>query len=90
MAQYHDHLYTQFSSIMRSLTNKWGFVVVRTAYADDEATDAAQWSMALAKLREYALPMAKEYAPPTAKNARLQPDMFALPVLADPTLKGAS
>lgn len=46
--------------------------------------------MALAKLREYALPTAKKYAPPTAKNARIQPNMFALPVVADPTLKGAS
>lgn len=65
-------------------------MVVRTAYANDEATDAAQWSMALAKLREYALPMAKTYAPATAKNTRIQPDMFALPVVANPTLKGAS
>jgi hypothetical protein len=90
MAQHHSHLSSQFGSIISSLTNNWGFVVVRTAYADDEATDAAQWSMALAKLQEYALPSAKTYAPPTAKYPRLQPDMFALPVIADSTLKGAS
>jgi hypothetical protein len=90
MAQHHDHLFTQFSSIIGSLTNKWGFVVVRTAYADDEATDAAQWSMALAKLQQYALPTAKKYAQATAKYPRIQPDMLALPVIADPTLKGAS
>ncbi|KFX91985.1 hypothetical protein V490_05630 [Pseudogymnoascus sp. VKM F-3557] len=90
MAQHHDHLSTQFSSTIESLTNKWGFVVVRTAYADDEATDAAQWSTALAKLQEYALPTAKKYAPPTAQHSPIQPDKFALPVIADPTLKGAS
>ncbi|OBT70745.1 hypothetical protein VF21_10259 [Pseudogymnoascus sp. 05NY08] len=38
MAQMHDHLSAQFSSIIASFTYKWGFVVVRTAYADDEAT----------------------------------------------------
>lgn len=67
---------------MTSLTHKWGFVVVRTAYADDEATDVAQWSTALAKLQEY--------AKPPGNNARRTPDTFALPVVADPTLKGAS
>lgn len=78
MAQDHNHLLTQFSSTIGSLTNNnWGFVVVRTAYADVEATDAAQWSVVLAKLQEYALPMIK-------------PDTFALPVIADLTLKGAS
>ena len=82
MAQHHDHLSAQFGSIMTSFTHEWGFVVVRTAYADDEATDAAQWSKALAKLREYALP--------SGKNARMHPDTFTLPVVADPTLEGAS
>lgn len=75
---------------MGSLTNKWGFVVVRTAYADDEGTDAAQWSVALARLRKYALSTANEYAPAISKNPRIQPDMFALPVVADPTLNGVS
>ena len=82
MEQQHDHLPTQFGSIMTSFTRKWGFVVVRTAYADDEATDAAQWSMALAKLQEYALP--------SRNNGRMRPDMFTLPVVADLTLEGAS
>ncbi len=82
MAQRHDHLSAQFGSIMPNFTHEWGFVVVRTAYADDEATDAAQWSKALAKLREYALP--------SGKNARMHPDAFTLPVVADPTLEGAS
>ncbi|KFY68816.1 hypothetical protein V496_00771 [Pseudogymnoascus sp. VKM F-4515 (FW-2607)] len=82
MAQPYDHLSSWFSSIMTSLTHRWGFVVVRTAYADDEATDVAQWSTALAKLQEY--------AQPPGNNARRTPDTFALPVVADPTLKGAS
>ncbi|KFZ24856.1 hypothetical protein V502_00657 [Pseudogymnoascus sp. VKM F-4520 (FW-2644)] len=54
----------------------------KAAAFKEELAHAAQWSMALAKLREYALP--------TAKNARIQPNMFALLVVADPTLKGAS
>ena len=83
MAQHHDHLSAQFGSIMTSLTHEWGFVVVRTAYADDEAIDAAQWSIALSKLREYALP-------PSGKKTRMHPDTFTLPVVADPTLDGAS
>ena len=78
IAQHHNHLSAQFGNIMT--THEWGFVVVRTAYADDEATDAAQWSKALAKLREYALPSGK----------RMHPDTFTLPVVADPTLEGAS
>ncbi|KAK4151211.1 hypothetical protein C8A00DRAFT_36151 [Chaetomidium leptoderma] len=92
MAQHHDHLSAQFSSTMTSLTHEWGFVVVRTAYVtNDAATDAAQWSKALAKLREYALPSGGG----GRKNARRMhprgPDTFALPVVADPTtLEGAS
>ncbi|OBT56196.1 hypothetical protein VE04_02874 [Pseudogymnoascus sp. 24MN13] len=82
MAQQHDHLSAQFGSIMTSFTHEWGFVVVRTAYANDEATDAAQWSKALAKLQEYTLP--------SGNNARMHPDTFALPVIADPTLEGVS
>ncbi|OBT68622.1 hypothetical protein VE03_01808 [Pseudogymnoascus sp. 23342-1-I1] len=82
MAQLHDHLSALFSSTMTSFTQSWGFVVVRTAYADDEATDAAQWFTALARIQEYALP--------SGNNARMRPDSFALPVVADPTLKGAS
>jgi hypothetical protein len=67
---------------MRISTQKWGFVVVRTAYADDEATDAAQWSTAFASLQEYALP--------SENDERMRPETFALAVIADPTLKGAS
>lgn len=77
MTQDRNHLFSQFSSTIGSLTNNRGFVVVRTAYGDDKATDAAQWSIALTKLQEYALPMIK-------------PNTFALPVIADLTLQGAS
>ncbi|OBU00245.1 hypothetical protein VE01_01632 [Pseudogymnoascus verrucosus] len=74
MAQQYGHISAQFESTISSFTNESGFVVVRTAYADDDATDAAQWSTALAKLQELTLPS----------------DKFALPVIADPALKGAS
>jgi hypothetical protein len=74
MAQQYGHISAQFGSTISSFTNESGFVVVRTAYADDEATDAAQWSTALAKLQELTLPS----------------DKFALPVIADPALEGAS
>jgi hypothetical protein len=74
MAQQYGHISAQFESTISSFTNESGFVVVRTAYADDEATDAAQWSTALAKLQELTLPS----------------DKFALPVIADPALEGAS
>ena len=57
-------------------------MVVRTAYADDEATDAAQWSTALAKLQELTLR--------SENNPLLDSHKFALPVIADPALKGAS
>lgn len=67
---------------MRSSTREWGFVVVRTAYADDEATDAIQWSTAFAKLQECALP--------AENKGRMRPDKLALTVIADPALKGAS
>ncbi|KFY08702.1 hypothetical protein V492_05989 [Pseudogymnoascus sp. VKM F-4246] len=82
MAQQHDHLSAQFSSIMTAFTHEWGFVVVRTAYADDKATDSAQWFKASAKLQECALP--------SGNNARRKPDTFVLPVIADPVLEGAS
>ncbi|OBT39210.1 hypothetical protein VE00_10388 [Pseudogymnoascus sp. WSF 3629] len=67
---------------MSSFTNEWGFVVVRTSYADDEATDAAQWSTALAKLQELTLH--------PENNPLMDSHKFALPVIADPALEGAS
>ncbi|OBT72108.1 hypothetical protein VF21_09193 [Pseudogymnoascus sp. 05NY08] len=82
MAHQYDHVSAQFDSIISSFTNEWGFVVVRTAYADDEATDAAQWSTALAKLQELAVP--------SGNSRGMHPDRFTLPVIADPALEGAS
>jgi hypothetical protein len=76
MAQHHDQLAAQFTTTMISLTDKWGFVVVRTVYGDDEA-----WSTTLAKLRDYAL---------RSEESQRTPDKFSLPVIADQSLEGAS
>ncbi|KZL82767.1 hypothetical protein CI238_11539 [Colletotrichum incanum] len=73
-------LSTQFRSAVKGLTHEWGFVVVRTAYAADN--DEAQWAAVLEKLRAYATP--------DDDDAEMDPDTFALPVMADSTiLRGA-
>ncbi|KAJ0163727.1 hypothetical protein CTA2_2501 [Colletotrichum tanaceti] len=66
-------LSTRFRSSVKGLTHEWGFVVVRTAYAADK--DEAQWAAVLEKLRAYATPDNDE--------AEMDPDTFALPVMAD-------
>ncbi|CAN9441671.1 unnamed protein product [Alternaria alternata] len=69
-------LSAQFSSAMEGLTHQWGFVVVRTAYANDD--DDAQWAAALKKLHDYATP--------SESGAEMDPDTFALPVISDSAL----
>jgi hypothetical protein len=61
---------------MEGLTHQWGFVVVRTAYANDN--DDAQWAAALKKLHDYATP--------SDIGAEMNPDTFALPVISDSAL----
>jgi hypothetical protein len=69
-------LSAQFSSAMEGLTHQWGFVVVRTAYANDN--DDVQWAVALKKLHDYATP--------SDSGAEMDPDTFALPVISDSAL----
>ncbi|RYN19642.1 hypothetical protein AA0113_g9874 [Alternaria arborescens] len=69
-------LSAQFRSVMEGLTHQWGFVVVRTAYANDN--DDAQWAAALKKLHDYATP--------SDSGAEMDPDTFALPVISDRAL----
>jgi hypothetical protein len=69
-------LSSEFRSATENLTHEWGFVVVRTAYAADN--DEAQWAAALEKLRAYATP--------NNDDAEMDPNTFALPVIADSTL----
>ncbi|KAF9874725.1 hypothetical protein CkaCkLH20_07862 [Colletotrichum karsti] len=76
-----EQLNSQFRDTMNKLTHERGFVVVRTAYAADDDADATEWSAALQKLRAWACP--------TDDNAEMDPDTFALPVIADrETLNG--
>lgn len=69
-------LSAQFCSAIERLIHQWGFVVVRTAYANDD--DDAQWAAALKKLRDYAAPL--------DSRAEMDPDTFALPVVSDSAL----
>ncbi|KAF2276140.1 uncharacterized protein EI97DRAFT_50460 [Westerdykella ornata] len=66
-------LSSQFRSAVQGLSHEWGFVVVRTAYTADN--DEAKWAAVLSKLRAYAAP--------DSSPAEMDPDSFALPVIAD-------
>lgn len=69
-------LLAQFCSAIGGLIHQWGFVVVRTAYANND--DDARWAIALKKLRDYATP--------SDSRAEMDPDTFALPVVSDSAL----
>lgn len=69
-------LSTEFRGAVEGLTHEWGFVVVRTAYATDN--DEEQWAAALKRLRADA-------AGAPNNDAEMNPDTFALPVIADST-----
>ena len=72
-------LSTEFRSAVEGLTHEWGFVVVRTAYAANN--DEAQCAAAMEKLRAYAAPDDDD-----DDDAEMDPDTFALPVIADSTI----
>ena len=77
-----EETFPEFRSAMAGLTHQWGFVIVRTAFlSDDDTTDAFRWSAVLPKLRAYAL---------LSAHAGMDPDTFALPVVTDRALDGAS
>jgi hypothetical protein len=69
-------LSAQFHSAMECLTHQWGFIVVRTAYANDNHD--AQWATTLKKLQDYATP--------SNSGSEMDPDTFALPVISDSSL----
>lgn len=74
-------LSAQFRNVIEGLTHQWGFIVVRTFYAQADDDDDAQWSVALKKLHSYAFP--------SDSSAEMDPDTFALPVISDRALHGA-
>ena len=77
-----EDTFPKFRAAMTGLTHQWGFVIVRTAFlSGDDTTDASQWSAVLSKLRAYAL---------LSAGAGMDPATFALPVITDRVLEGAS
>ncbi|RYP49049.1 hypothetical protein DL769_011134 [Monosporascus sp. CRB-8-3] len=75
-------LFATFRSAIDNLTHEWGFVVVRTAYAADEATDEQQWLVALGRLRAHALPR--------NENTEMYPNTLAFPVIAHRSILGGA
>ncbi|WYZ36790.1 hypothetical protein EsH8_II_000296 [Colletotrichum jinshuiense] len=73
----------QFHNLMEDVADSQsGFIIVRTAYDPDPATDASRWSAALTTLRAYAKPVESEYH---------QMDELAILVMEDrESLNGAS
>ncbi|RYP01150.1 hypothetical protein DL765_010873 [Monosporascus sp. GIB2] len=75
-------LFATFRTAVDNLTHERGFMVVRTAYAADKATDEQQWSVALGRLRAHALPH--------DENAEMHPNTLAFPVIAHPSILGGA
>ncbi|RYP60051.1 hypothetical protein DL770_010074 [Monosporascus sp. CRB-9-2] len=75
-------LFATFRSAADSLTHEWGFVVVRTAYVANEATDEQQWAVALGRLRAHALPR--------DEDAEMDPGTLAFPVIAHRSILGGA